>query len=488
MSQNVLQLHGGLLTQKSPSPKPKLPTKKATYTGKSARNMRRKASAKKKRKLQEVMASVPPIQSFFKKPSTERQPLRKCKSKFSSKNDHVRVVQEKLQTLKRKRKTLSTSSGARPSSKGHKQHANGAVRKRTRKLSRSSRKAAKAKQVRAAKKLKKKPKLAHLVTTVRSRLLVLQQRLRSSRRCSIGQSLLLRDMHKILLIMLENTFNTSDGLCTVSHNQAANVLKTVPGHRTLAHTKTFLHTGNLPQSNRGGKREGRSLLDEEVFRSKASLWVKEQIALHTQRRLRAIRKKGSKFVSQSHVPMAEKTTANINSRSFQRFVENTLLAEFYSEKAVRARAQAAAVAEKMNEKDAKELEDAMWKEVSGDTSLFTVSDRTARRWLNELGFKYKHKQGKGVYHDGHDRADVQKYLHQGFLPRVKNYMRRTRIVREMINTETGETTWEEFPPELEQGEREVIWLNQDESLFYCNDDAGGMWCESGKNYIKVKGM
>ena len=36
------------------------------------------------------------------------------------------------------------------------------------------------------------------------------------------------------------------------------------------------------------------------------------------------------------------------------------------------------VVEKMNEKDAKELEDTMWKEVSEDTALFTVSDRTAR--------------------------------------------------------------------------------------------------------------
>lgn len=49
----------------------------------------------------------------------------------------------------------------------------------------------------------------------------------------------------------------------------------------------------------------------------------------------------------------------------------------------------------MNEADAKELEDAMWAEVSGDKTLFTVSDRTARRWLNELGFKHKTKQSKG---------------------------------------------------------------------------------------------
>ena len=489
MSEKMLELHGGMLTQKAPAPKPQLPAKKSNYTGDSARHMRRKASANQKRKLQQVLAHVPPIQSFFKKPKTGGQAPRKCKSKFSSKNDRIRAAQLKLQDFKRKRKTAATSKGAaRPSSKGHKQNAGGAVRKRTRKLSRSTRKAENAKNNRAVNVLKKKPKLAHLVTTVRSRLGALQQRIRSCTRCSIGQSILLRDMHKILICMLQNTFNTSDGLCTVSHNQAASLLTIQPGHRTLKHTKTFLHTGKLPQHKRGGKREGRSLLDDEVFRSKASLWVKEQIALHTQRRLRAIRKKGNKFVSQASVPMTEKTTASITSHTFARFVENNLLAEFYSEKAVRTRARAAAAAEKMNEKDAKELEDVMWKEVSEDTALFTVSDRTARRWLNELGFKHKNKQGKGVYHDGHDRPDVQKYLHEGFLPRVKNYMRRTRIMREVTNADTGETTWEELPPELEEGEREVIWLNQDESLFYANDDAGGMWCEVGKSYIAVKGL
>ena len=94
---------------------------------------------------------------------------------------------------------------------------------------------------------------------------------------------------------------------------------------------------------------------------------------------------------------------------------------------------------------------------------------------------------KGVYHDGHDRADVQKYLHEGFLPRVRSYLRRTRLVHEIIDHKTGIKRWEEVPPELEEGEKEVIWINQDESLFYANDDAGGTWLEADKNYIEMKG-
>ena len=90
-------------------------------------------------------------------------------------------------------------------------------------------------------------------------------------------------------------------------------------------------------------------------------------------------------------------------------------------------------------------------------------------------------------HDGHDRADVQKYLHEGFLPRVQSYLRRTRFVREIIDPETGDKRWEEVSPELLEGEREVIWVNQDESLCYANDDAGGTWLEEDKNYIEMKG-
>lgn len=60
-------------------------------------------------------------------------------------------------------------------------------------------------------------------------------------------------------------------------------------------------------------------------------------------------------------------------------------------------------------------------------------------------------------------------------------------MREIIDHKTGAKRWEEVPPELEEGEKEVIWINQDESLFYVNDDAGGTWLEADKNYIEIKG-
>ena len=117
-----------------------------------------------------------------------------------------------------------------------------------------------------------------------------------------------------------------------------------PTWRVMKHLKKFLVTGEVPRNNRGGKRDGQSLLDCEAFKEKASLWIKQQIALHQRRRLRAIRKDKS-FKSQAHLPMEQKTSNALSSSRFQACVEDTLLTEFYSEDAVRTRAKSAALAE-----------------------------------------------------------------------------------------------------------------------------------------------
>ena len=75
-------------------------------------------------------------------------------------------------------------------------------------------------QEKQEKQLKKKPKLAFLVSTVRDRLEILRRRMRSCRRCALGQSILLKSIHSILMIMLGNTFDTLDGPCVITHNQA----------------------------------------------------------------------------------------------------------------------------------------------------------------------------------------------------------------------------------------------------------------------------
>jgi len=318
MSQEKMQLHSGRLCEKCPDKKSVLPPrKKAKYTGQSKRNQQRKARAIKSKKLSSILQDTPSIRTYFCKANSDNRPKRNCKSTFSTKNNVTRAIKQKLQEKKKRQRQVPARS-----TKGHKQKSGGAVQIRTRRLSRTSRSSEKAKVKREESKLQRMPKKSHLVSTVRTRVEFLRKRMRSCIRCSLGLSNLMRDTHTILMSMLSNTFETRDGLCTVSHFQAASILKSRPGWRTLQHVKKFLLSGELPQHSRGGKRTGRSLLDDESFRSKASLWVKEQIALHTQRRLRAIRKKGkSKFVSQVELPMKEKTTANVTSATFQQYIE-----------------------------------------------------------------------------------------------------------------------------------------------------------------------
>ncbi|KAJ7202808.1 hypothetical protein GGX14DRAFT_535970 [Mycena pura] len=50
----------------------------------------------------------------------------------------------------------------------------------------------------------------------------------------------------------------------------------------------------------------------------------------------------------------------------------------------------------------------------------TISVRTARRYLNQLGYSYSHAK-KGQYTDGHKREDILKYQNEVYLPTLKGY-------------------------------------------------------------------
>ena len=178
MSKETTQRAWWTSKRKPIAPQTNLPKKKAKYTGNSTRNLQRRTRVAKDLKLKQILSKTAPIQTYFKKQNSEQQPMRKCKSKYSSKNDVVRAIKHKTEDANKR-------SGPSHSTKGHKQYANGVVRKRTRKLSRSSRKAVKAKAKRAESKLSKKPKLSYLVSTVRERLESLRKRIRSCTRCSV---------------------------------------------------------------------------------------------------------------------------------------------------------------------------------------------------------------------------------------------------------------------------------------------------------------
>ena len=74
---------------------------------------------------------------------------------------------------------------------------------------------------------------------------------------------------------------------------------------------------------------------------------------------------------------------------------------------------------------------------------------------------------KSFYVDGHEREDVVKYR--------ADFTTTWMALFEQMTSYAGDTMNEIFPPHLEDGKPEVIWVTHDESIFYANDDGGKGW-------------
>ena len=118
-------------------------------------------------------------------------------------------------------------------------------------------------------------------------------------------------------------------------------------------------------------------------------------------------------------------------------------------------------------------------ETSPRTSPLHIRARTARRWLANLGFKWK-KFKKGIYIDGHERADVVAYRENEFLPRFEG-------IRHLLVTfdDHGNMI---LPKNLAPGEKPHFPISHDESTFKSNDGKGQMWMENGKQPLRPKGQ
>ncbi|KAJ7429553.1 hypothetical protein B0H11DRAFT_1767296, partial [Mycena galericulata] len=94
-----------------------------------------------------------------------------------------------------------------------------------------------------------------------------------------------------------------------------------------------------------------------------------------------------------------------------------------------------------------------------------ISVRTARRYLNELGYRFKSEK-KGQYSDGHERDDVVYYREEVYLPALKGFQDRSCIF-----DADGSVTTPSLPP---GARRTVIWYH-DESIFYAHDRRRKSW-------------
>jgi hypothetical protein len=109
----------------------------------------------------------------------------------------------------------------------------------------------------------------------------------------------------------------------------------------------------------------------------------------------------------------------------------------------------------------------------------SISERTARRYLHALGYRYM-TPVKGQYADGHERSDVVWYREKRFLPKW------AEISKRMHNWSNENLPF--YGPHL-PGRQVIVWFH-DETIFYANDRRRKAWYHvdaSAKPYAKGDG-
>ncbi|KAJ8507050.1 hypothetical protein ONZ45_g10532 [Pleurotus djamor] len=129
------------------------------------------------------------------------------------------------------------------------------------------------------------------------------------------------------------------------------------------------------------------------------------------------------------------------------------------------------------------FQDALNKEIlpALDVSLKKpLCERTARRWLGKLGWR-RTLVRKGVYMDGHERADVREHRDNDFLPTMLAFESR------MTKYQLKDGKLEPNPPTLGPGEKEIIAIFQDESTMHGHEYQPSLWLREGENVLRKKG-
>ncbi|SJL08507.1 uncharacterized protein ARMOST_11871 [Armillaria ostoyae] len=119
-----------------------------------------------------------------------------------------------------------------------------------------------------------------------------------------------------------------------------------------------------------------------------------------------------------------------------------------------------------------------------------ITERTAQRWMKRMGYRWK-AEPKGIYSDGHERADVVNYRQNVFLPLWVELERATRWWKADATEDelNGQTASERAFIARPDGKIIVIWRH-DESTFYANDRRKIRWVhasETAKPYAKGEG-
>lgn len=85
------------------------------------------------------------------------------------------------------------------------------------------------------------------------------------------------------------------------------------------------------------------------------------------------------------------------------------------------------------------------------------------------------------------RDDIKKALGE-YTEDVKKIMKKCKMMYEDgYQQSNGEPIWKSVEPELLPGERQVIFINQDESGFWVLDNDTGVWLKYGSGQQREKG-
>lgn len=133
------------------------------------------------------------------------------------------------------------------------------------------------------------------------------------------------------------------------------------------------------------------------------------------------------------------------------------------------------------------------REAKGFVRKTSIQARTAREWLNKLGYRWKNIS-KGVFIDGHEREDVVEYRNE-FVKKwydMMPYVREWEEEMEEIDGEMKITGLRKKEKEaVKDGKfeniKEIILVAHDESTFSANDGRRSCWIKEGESVLRPKG-
>ena len=102
------------------------------------------------------------------------------------------------------------------------------------------------------------------------------------------------------------------------------------------------------------------------------------------------------------------------------------------------------------------------------------------KWLNRLGF-HATEEKKGVYVDGHERADVIDYCQNEFLPKIAQYQALTTNYKE-----DAEGVLQPIIPNLPSGEKEHVIYYYNKSYFHAKEFSKRIWLDENQQKMPLK--